>query len=135
MKITFKYPVIKSREQYDQYCDILENLVFSQNKDSETQQEIELLTLLIEHWDSEHSNNNELDPIELLKALMNEHKMRNKALAEVLEVSPGLISDILNHKKGLSKENIWKLADYFKISQESLNKPFNKPQKVEFESA
>ena len=36
----------------------------------------------------------------------------------------GLVSDILNNKKGLSKEIIRTLATYFKESQEAFNRPY-----------
>lgn len=55
------------------------------------------------------------DPVALIRSLMAERKIKSKDLAELLGVSKGLVSDILNHKKGLSKQNIKILADYFKI--------------------
>lgn len=51
-----KYTNIKSREQYDLYCNLLEELVF-QDKTS-SQDDIDLLTLLIEKWDDEHTTLN-----------------------------------------------------------------------------
>lgn len=50
---TLKYTVIKNIEQYKEYCDILEGLILSEIKTSID--EIDLLTLLIEKWDNEHS--------------------------------------------------------------------------------
>ncbi len=59
---TLKYTVIKAREQYEEtYCDILENLVLQDER--EYQDEIELVTLLIEKWDNEHNTFNDSDPI------------------------------------------------------------------------
>ena len=51
--------------------------------------------------------------------------MKAKDLVEVLGVSKGLISDILNYKKGMSKEIIRSLSTYFKVSQEAFNRPYN----------
>jgi Predicted transcription regulator containing HTH domain len=42
----------------------------------------------------------------------------------LLNVSKGYVSDILNYKKGLSKDVIRKLADRFKVSQEAFNRPY-----------
>ena len=39
-------------------------------------------------------------------------------------MTKGLVSDILNYKKGLSKEIISKLADTFKLSHEACNRRF-----------
>ncbi len=119
---TIKFKIIKTKEQYDKYCDTLENLIMLDDKS--VQDEIDLLTLLIEKWDSEHNTLNDLDPIELLKALMDDHNLKAKDLVEILGLSKGTISKILNYHKGLSKETIRILSDYFKISQESFNRPY-----------
>ena len=119
---TLKYTVIKDVEQYKKYCDILEELIPNDNR--ATKDEIELLTLLIEKWDNEHSIFNDSDPIELLKALMEDHNLNAKDLVEILDLSKGTISKILNYHKGLSKETIRKLSDYFKLSQEAFNRPY-----------
>lgn len=121
---TLKYKVITSKAQYKEYSNILEQLVFSGSKDRNSKDEIALLTLLIEKWDAEHNSFDELDPIELLHSLIAEHKLKAKDLVDILEISKGYISDILNYKKGLSKEVIRKLADYFKVSQEAFNRPY-----------
>ena len=119
---TLKYTVIKDIEQYKKYCDILEELILQDVKDAND--EVELLSLLIEKWDNEHNTFNDSDPIELLGALMEEHKLRAKDLVDILDLSKGTISKILNHQKGLSKDTIRKLSDYFKISQEAFNRPY-----------
>jgi len=119
-----KYTIIKSGPQYKEYCDKLEHLVGSMENHKDGNDEIELLTLLIEKWDSEHSVFNEADPVALLHSLMHENNLKAKDLVKILEVSKGLISDILNYKKGLSKDLIRKLSMYFKVSQEAFNRPY-----------
>jgi HTH-type transcriptional regulator/antitoxin HigA len=118
-----KYKVIKSKRQYSQYCNILEVLMSQPRKSPEVTDEIELLTVLIEKWDKDHNSWPEADPIELLRSLMTERNLRSKDLVEILNVSKGLVSDILNYKKGLSKEVIKTLAEHFKVSQEAFNRP------------
>lgn len=119
---TLKYTIIKNREQYDNYCDILEELVFQKN--DQKQDEIDLLTLLIEKWDAEHTTMNDANPIEILKSLMAEKELKSKDLMDILELSKGTISKILNYNKGLSKDTIRKLSDYFKVSQETFNRSY-----------
>lgn len=121
---TLKYKVITSESQYNQYCKILEGLIFSKSKKKEIKDEIALLTLLIEKWDEEHDVFDEVDPIQLLQSFMNDHKMKARDLVELLGVSKGYVSDILHYKKGLSKEVIRKLADRFKVAQEAFNRPY-----------
>jgi len=117
-----KYTIVKSEEQYFEYCDILENLVL-QTEDKFID-EIELLNLLIEKWDRENVELFKLDPIRLLKNLMDENNLKAKDMIGILDLSKGTISKILNYHKGLSKKTIRKLSVYFKISQEAFNRPY-----------
>ncbi len=117
-----EYRIIKNKEQYNEYCKILEDLVISENESMPD--EIELLNLLIEKWDNENNSLMDIDPIELLKSLMIENNLKAKDMVEILDLSKGTISKILNYQKGISKDTIRKLASYFKISQEAFNRPY-----------
>ena len=119
-----KYKVIKSREQYDQYCQLLEQLAYQENTTPEVKEEMELLTVLIEKYDQENNTFEEVDPITMLKSLMEDHNLKAKDLVNILGVSKGLVSDILNYKKGLSKEVIRKLSEHFSMNQEAFNRPY-----------
>ena len=121
---TLQYKIIKTNAQYNRYCDTLEALVDSGKKTKAVQDEIELLTLLIEKYDADHNTFDDADPIELLKSLMKDHKMKAVDLAKLLNVSEGLVSDILHYKKGLSKETIRILSERFKLNQEAFNRPY-----------
>lgn len=121
---TLKFKKIKSTEQYNQYCNILEELCSKEIKSNETEEEIDVLTILIEKYDDEIGLSKLPDPIKMLKYLMGENKLNASQLAEILGVSKGLISDILKYKKGLSKEVIRKLAENFKVKQETFNRPY-----------
>ena len=117
-----KYTIIKSRKQYDKYCNVLESLVVADNKN--VQDEIELLNLLIEKWDIDNNSFSDLDPVELIKALMDENNLKSKDLVVILDLSKGTVSKILNYHKGLSKDTIRKLSQYFKVSQDVFNRPY-----------
>jgi HTH-type transcriptional regulator/antitoxin HigA len=120
-----KYKVIKSEKQYDEYCQILHDLDYSGKRKSKgVEDEIELLTLLIEKYDEQHNSFEELDPVQLLRSLIKDHNLKPKDLVEILGISKGYVSDILNYKKGFSKGVIRKLADYFKVSQEAFNRSY-----------
>jgi len=117
-----KYTIIKSRKQYDKYCNVLESLIVVDSKN--VQDEIELLNLLIEKWDIENNSFSDLDPVELIKALMDENNLKSKDLVGILDLSKGTVSKILNYHKGLSKDTIRKLSQYFKVSQDVFNRPY-----------
>ena len=117
-----KYTVIKTRKQYLDYCDTVEQLILSD--DSTYEDEIELLTLLIEKWDNDHNTFEEIDPVELIRYLMKENNLKSIDLCRILGLSKGTVSKILNYHKGLSKQSIRKLSNHFKLSQEAFNRPY-----------
>lgn len=121
---TLVYKIIKTKSQYHKYCDKLELLLDLSKKSKDTIDEIELLHLLIDNYDVEHNNFEDLNPIELLKALMKENNMKAVELSTLLNVSEGLVSDMLNFKKGLSKETIRILSERFKMNQAAFNRPY-----------
>ena len=118
---SLKYTVIKDKVQYDTYCKALETLLEHDEVDAD---EVELLTVLIEHYDATHRYLAEKDPIELLKSFMHDHGLKAKDLVEILGISKGYVSEILNYKKGLSKDVIRKLSARFNVSQEAFNRPY-----------
>ena len=119
-----KFKMISSNTQYKKYSKILENLILSKFKTKNLNDEIALLTLLIEKWDNDHNNFNDLDPVQLLQSLMDSHQLKAKDLVHMLGVSKSNVSEILNYRKGFSKVVIRKLASHFKVSQEAFNKPY-----------
>ena len=116
MKTPLKYTIIKDKKQYYEYCDILESFI-SQDKN---QDEIDLLTLLIEKWDYEHNTFKDSDPVEILKALMHENSLKAKDVVDILGLSKGTVS----------KDTIRKQADFFKVSQEAFNRPYKLKSEV-----
>jgi HTH-type transcriptional regulator/antitoxin HigA len=118
-----RYKIIKSEEQYDKYCQILEKLVFKDNG-SVKEDEVELLTLLIKDWDERYALGYEYDPVELIKSLKDDHGLNQTDLARIAGVGKSYISEILNYKKKMSKKVIRKLANHFKIQQEALNRRY-----------
>lgn len=132
MNPPIKYRVIDSDTQYESYCDLLEKLVFSTKITPAIQDEINLLTLLIETYDKQKSHFRNLDPVQLLKSLLAEHRMKAADLARKLQVSEGLISDILKYKKGMSKKTIRAIAELFKMQQEAFNRPYATSATSEF---
>lgn len=115
--------IIKSKKQYFKYCDELEKL--TEKKETKAiNDRTEMLLLLIEKWDREHHPLKNLNPVQLLEALMAEHNLRSADLARGLNIDKTALSKILHYNRGFSKEIIQKLATYFSVQQEAFNKPY-----------
>jgi HTH-type transcriptional regulator/antitoxin HigA len=120
------FTIIRSENQYLNYCDELEKLSneYRKNPNQDLLDLIDTITLLIENYDESNSTFEESEPIQLLKFLMQENNLNQKELAETLEISKGHLSDILNYKKGLSKNMIRSLSERFKMQQSAFNRPY-----------
>ncbi|MRG43993.1 hypothetical protein GFS24_02650 [Chitinophaga sp. SYP-B3965] len=119
-----KYKVIKTEKQYYEYCNLLEELAFLKDQSAPQRDLVELLIVLIERYDEEHNTFEEPDPVVMLRSFMEDFKMKSVDMAKMLSVSPSLISDVLNYRRGFSKEMIRKLSERFKVNQSLFNRPY-----------
>lgn len=116
--------VIKSLNQYHNYCQELERLTSLEETSAKENERIELLNVLIEKWDEKHSEKIDTNPVELLEHLMGMHDMNANKLAQKTGIDKTVLSKILNYKKGFSKEVIRVLSNYFKVRQEVFNRTY-----------
>jgi HTH-type transcriptional regulator / antitoxin HigA len=117
------YRLIKNKEQYEQYCRRVMELVALDPTEA-IEEELETIEVFIEKWEKDNYNKKSMDPVKLLKYLMENRNMSQIELSEILEVDKSYVSLIINYKKGLSKSVIRKLAEIFKVSQEAFNRPY-----------
>lgn len=57
----------------------------------------------------------QLSPLELLHSFMHDHKLKQVDLAKILNVSSGVISEIVNGKRKLTTDHCVKLGQHFKV--------------------
>lgn len=99
-----KFKVIKNKKQYNEYLTIADSLLSKKVKKSSPQgEELELLLVLIKHYEDQNYPIEYPDPIELIKLKMLEKGIRNKDLVGKIG-SKGYISSILNKRKPLTLE-------------------------------
>ena len=99
--------LIKTEADYEQALQRLEE-IFDAELGSETGDELEVLSFLIEAYEKEHFPIAAPDPIEAVKFRMEQLSMKQKDLAEVLGFK-SRVSEILNRKRKLTLEMIRKL--------------------------
>lgn len=73
----------------------------------------DLLTLLIERYE-QRCDLGHAEPIEALRTLMEERGLRRRDLIEVFG-SSSVASDVMNGKRGISKQHARRLADFFHV--------------------
>jgi HTH-type transcriptional regulator/antitoxin HigA len=116
--------IIKTDEQYYHYCKMLEQLESNNNPNQETLDRIELLHLLIEKYDTEHFELPSLNPVEYLIMLMDSNNVKARDIQEATGINKTTLSHFINYRRALSKNNIRRLADYFKVTQEVFNRKY-----------
>ena len=99
-----KFKVIKNKKQYNEYLAITDTLLSKKVKKNSAQgEELELLLVLIKHYEDQYFPIENPDPIEIIKLKMLEKGIRNKDLIGKIG-SKGYISSILNKRKPLTLE-------------------------------
>lgn len=110
--------VIRSDKELREYTEDLLMLSAKAHPTRVEQDLIELLTVLIEHYEAEHHPIPDASPIEVLQYLMEQNGLRQRDLVPELG-SEANVSLILSGKRSLTKEHIAKLSDRFHVSPAS----------------
>lgn len=94
----------------------LEELDFAKRKLTQEEKALrEILAALIEVYDEEHHPIPEQPPYQMVQYLMEQRGLKQADLVPVLG-SRAQVSDLVNGKRGISKAQVKKLAEYFGVS-------------------
>jgi len=118
-----KLKLIKTEKEYQKALDRLEQ-IFHAKKGTKEQEELEILVLLIEKYETEKVGEfPDPDPIEAIKFKMDQMDMTQKDLAEVIGLK-SRASEILSRKRPMSINTIRKLSKALSIPAEILIQPY-----------
>ena len=106
---------IETEEEYDRILKIAEQLTFANNKTPEEKVLYKLLVTLIEAYEVENYPMDESAPQEILQHLMESSGTRQADLVGIIG-SSGVVSEVVNGKRSISKTQAKALGDYFKVS-------------------
>lgn len=113
---------IKTEEDYQRALDRLE-IIFDSEPGSIEGDELEILGILVDHYENEHFPIGFPDPIDAIKFRMEQLGYSQKDLAKVVGLK-SRASEILNKKRKLSIEMIRHLHEKLNISAEVLIKVY-----------
>ncbi|RED45278.1 HTH-type transcriptional regulator/antitoxin HigA [Winogradskyella eximia] len=118
-----KKRILKSEHDYKEAINRLESIgdnpKFADDKD--LIDEFELLDKLISDYENSKFHIEEGNPIEIIKLKMNYMDLKQKDLIGVISSSKGIVSEVMNKKRGLSKAMIRNLSKLLSINQDILN--------------
>ena len=109
---------IKTKKDYKNALKRLE-IIFDSEPGTKTGDELEILSILIDKYESEHFPIDLPDPIEAIKFRMEQLGMQQKDLAEVIGFKTR-VSEILNRKRKLTLNMVRKLNEYLSIPTDIL---------------
>jgi HTH-type transcriptional regulator/antitoxin HigA len=110
--------VIKTEEEHQRLLAEIERLIDKGDKKSpEELALLELLCQLVEAHEAQHHAIEKAEPHEVLQHLMDERGLRQSDLLPIFG-SRGYVSDIVNGKRGISKQHAKALAKLFHVSPE-----------------
>ncbi len=109
---------IKTKFQYKEYLKIIDDLVDCPENSPE-EQVLELVSILVENYESEHYPIESPDPIEAIKLRIEELGLKKKDLA-IYFGSSSRVSEILNKKRSMTFEMARKIHRGLGISAEVL---------------
>ncbi|WP_319420394.1 helix-turn-helix domain-containing protein [Pleurocapsa sp. FMAR1] len=107
--------VIETEEEYDRALTIAEKLTFAKNRTLEEKALHKLVVALIEAYETENYPMKESTPHEILQHLMESSSTKQADLVSVIG-SSGVVSEVVNGKRSISKAQAKALGDYFKVS-------------------
>jgi HTH-type transcriptional regulator/antitoxin HigA len=111
--------VIKTEEQYHKALSIAENLFFKKDRAPYEDQLLEVWAVLIEMYEEKTFQPGENStPASTLTFLMESRDYTQADLVRAGVGSSGVVSEIINGKREISKQQAKKLAEIFQVSSE-----------------
>ncbi len=115
--------IIKTEEEYNMACERVYEIIHSSNKpinpNSETGEELELISLLIENFEKEHYSIEPPSPIDAIKFRMEQMNLKQSDIAPLFG-GKTRVSEVLNGKRHLTLKMITLIHKYLEIPLESL---------------
>ncbi|MFQ4143412.1 transcriptional regulator [Chlorogloeopsis sp. ULAP02] len=106
---------IETEEEYDRILKVVEQLTFKKNRTTEEQALHKLLVILIEAYETQNYRIDQSATHEILQHIMEASGTRQADLVGIIG-SSGVVSEVVNGKRSISKAQAKALGDYFKVS-------------------
>ena len=107
--------IIETDEEYEEALCQVEKLTFTKDKNPEQIKLLKLLVLLVEDYENKTYPFEKPNPQEILQHLMESNHIRQSDLVGVIG-SSGVVSEVVNGKRSISKNQAKALARFFNVS-------------------
>jgi HTH-type transcriptional regulator/antitoxin HigA len=116
-KLVRKFPLTRIRD--DEHLSTAQEMIdqlLEKKLDEGEQAYLDVLTDLVETYESEHVSIPDASEADVLRELMRSNSLSQTRLAKKIGISQSTISAVLNGTRSLTKEQVITLAEFFRIS-------------------
>jgi HTH-type transcriptional regulator / antitoxin HigA len=110
--------IIRNDEELEAYTEVLFKLTALENTSDSEDEAIELLTMLIERYETEHYPVPASDPVSVVKFLLAHEKLAQRDLIPEFG-SESAVSMFLSGQRNLTLQQVRKLSERFKLSTDA----------------
>ncbi|MEI3649126.1 MAG: transcriptional regulator [Dolichospermum lemmermannii FEM_B0920] len=113
--VKYQPQVITTEEEYDRALETVEKLMACQERTPEQTAILQLLVTLIEEFETKHYPIEPSSPHAILEHLMDARGIKQSDLVGIIG-SKGVISEVVNRKRAISKAQAKALGEFFNVS-------------------
>ncbi|MDM3856592.1 MAG: transcriptional regulator [Aphanizomenon gracile PMC649.10] len=113
--VEYQPKVITTEAEYDQALETVEKLMADQQRTPEQIAILQLLVTLIEEFETKHYSIETSSPHAMLEHLMDARGIKQSDLVGIIG-SKGVVSEIVNRKRAISKAQAKALGEFFNVS-------------------
>ncbi|MEO0644978.1 MAG: transcriptional regulator [Cyanobacteria bacterium J06650_10] len=109
---------ITTEQEYKKFLSLLEDLLGRDETETLSEQEsllTDLLVVLVQDYEREHTSLPDASPLDVLHYLMEANDLKQSNLVGVIG-SSGIVSEVINGKREISKSQARSLGELFNIS-------------------
>lgn len=115
--------IIKNANQHKLYLERVNELFFAE-KGTKEREELELLSLVLNKYETEKFPIPESNPIDIIKFLLEQNDISPSEFGEIIK-SRSRASEIVHKKRKLTLTNIRMIKNYFNISVDTLIRDYD----------
>jgi HTH-type transcriptional regulator / antitoxin HigA len=107
--------VIASEAENERLLEIIEELMSCLKRTPEQERVLQLLVSLVEQFEDKHYQLNASTPHSLLLHFMEARNLKQADLIGVISASRGVISEVVNGKRQITRNQAKKLGEFFSV--------------------
>lgn len=108
--------IIETEEEHERLLEVAEAFVFKKDLTPEEKVLNKLIVKLIEDYETVNYQIGESAPHEILQHILESSGLKQSDLVKITGSSSGVVSEIVNGKRTISKAQAKALGEYFKVS-------------------